>query len=114
MSDAEVVDEEPVIQTGRVEREERAEDVTDVDWSDVWAIAGAEPGDVLSPTQAALCVQVSGQCPPETDQGGREYIERAVEAGSLEVERTLGVRVFEDDDPVLVDRGYHVAGGDGE
>jgi len=72
MSDVESADK-PVIQTGATERADRAADVTDVNWSDVWVIADTAPGEPLSSTQASLCVQVSNQCPPETDEPAREY-----------------------------------------
>lgn len=89
MSDAESADE-PIIQTGAAERADRAADVIDVDWSDVWAIAKAAPGEPLSPTQASLCVQVSDQCPPETDEPAREYLGRAVENGQLKPVSSIG------------------------
>ena len=92
MSDADGAadSETPVIQTGATERAERASDVTDVDWAGVWAIAGAEPGETLSPTQASLCVQVSDQCPGETDEGCREYLQRAIEEGQLKPVSNVG------------------------
>lgn len=90
MSEAELDDDERVIQTGSQERPDRAEDVTEVDWPEVWAIAKAAPGEPLSPTQASLCVQVSEQCPPETDEGGREYLKRAIEKGQLKPVSSVG------------------------
>jgi len=94
MSDAESA-EEPILQTGAAERADRAADVTEVNWSDVWDIANAAPGEPLSPTQASLCVQVSDQCPPETDEPAREYLIRAVEKGQLKpVSRVGGADLF--------------------
>ncbi|AZH25268.1 hypothetical protein [Haloplanus aerogenes] len=89
MSDAESADES-TIQTGAAERADRAADVTEVNWHDVWAIAKAAPGEPLSPTQASLCVQVSDQCPPETDEPAREYLGRAVEKGQLKPVSSVG------------------------
>lgn len=76
-------DDESIIQT-RDETDERAGDVAEVDWAEVWAIAGAEPGMALSRTQASLCVQVSDDCPPTSDGPARDYCERAVESGQLQ------------------------------
>jgi len=89
MSDAESA-EEPILQTGAAERADRAADVTEVNWSDVWDIANAAPGEPLSPTQASLCVQVSDQCPGETDEGSREYLQRAIEEGQLKPVSNVG------------------------